>query len=895
MSFGTFLYNLLIGPLELFFEVVYSVANRHIQNPGLSIIVLSLAMNFLVLPLYKRADAVQAAQREQEQKLAGWVAHIKKTFKGDERFMILQTYYRQNNYKPYYSLRGSVSLLLEIPFFIAAYNFLSGLELLNGVSFGPIADLGQPDGLLKIGGVAINVLPILMTAINFVSGAIYTKGMSKSSKIQLYGMALIFLVFLYQSPSGLVFYWTLNNVFSVLKNIVMAVAAKVKKGRSSLDKPAEEKPVRELLPRLARGHKALFFSCTIFLTLLLGVLIPSAVIASSPAEFVSRAVYENPIRYLLYSATMAAGFFLIWFTVFHYLASENGKIVMAVVVLCLSVIFLIDYLFYGTEYGVLTSSLTYEEAPDFLSEPRLMNLLVLLAVAAAVAFLTIRWPRLTSTVALAGVLATAVLCVSNVVKIQGQQAEIKASIEQMNEAESENISIPLSKKGKNVIVLMLDRAIGPLVPYLMEERPELKEQFKGFTYYTNTMSFGGLTNIASPALFGGYEYVPAELERKSDLSLEEKQNQALKIMPYNFLETGYTVTVCDPPYAGYSWIPDLSIFDDMEGVRAFNTEGAFTLSDSSSARAKLERDFFCYSLFRVAPLYLQGPLYNLGVYNNSESRIATVGSLLADDITGGTVEADGYNVGGGYTDAFINSYLVLDNLINMTDIQDSDENTFMMMDNNTTHEPALLQEPDYTPAETVDDREYNEAHADRFTLDGETINVTTSYQMQHYHVNMAAFLKLGVWFDYLRAQGVYDNTRIIIVSDHSRNLSMFDDPDQTPIRVDTETFMPVLMVKDFGATEFTTDDTFMTNADVSLLAFDGLVENPVNPFTGNAITDEAKYTEPLYVFVTTHWEINKNNGNTFRQDDSSWYLVTGDFRSCLNWKAVKNPALADGE
>lgn len=36
------------------FEVVYVNANRVIGNPGLSIIVLSLVMNFLVLPLYMR-------------------------------------------------------------------------------------------------------------------------------------------------------------------------------------------------------------------------------------------------------------------------------------------------------------------------------------------------------------------------------------------------------------------------------------------------------------------------------------------------------------------------------------------------------------------------------------------------------------------------------------------------------------------------------------------------------------------------------------------------------------------------------------------------------------------------------------------------------------------------
>ena len=132
---------------------------------------------------------------------------------------MLQTYYRQNNYKPSSILKGSVSLLLEIPFFIAAYNFLSHAGVLNGFSFGPFVDMGKPDGLIKIAGLSINLLPILMTTINIISSMIYTKGLPTSSKVQLYGMAGIFLILLYNSPAALVFYWTLNNLFSLVKNL----------------------------------------------------------------------------------------------------------------------------------------------------------------------------------------------------------------------------------------------------------------------------------------------------------------------------------------------------------------------------------------------------------------------------------------------------------------------------------------------------------------------------------------------------------------------------------------------------------------------------------------------------------------------------------------------------
>ena len=154
---------------------MFGFSNLCLNNQGLSIIVLSLTINTLVLPLYRRADKMQEEERELQLKLKDGAEHIKKTFKGDERMMMLQTYYRQNNYNPLYSLRGIISLLLQIPFFIAAYQFLSTLQTLNGASFGIIKDMSVPDGLLKIGGLTVNLLPIIMTAICLRLVNLFTK------------------------------------------------------------------------------------------------------------------------------------------------------------------------------------------------------------------------------------------------------------------------------------------------------------------------------------------------------------------------------------------------------------------------------------------------------------------------------------------------------------------------------------------------------------------------------------------------------------------------------------------------------------------------------------------------------------------------------------------------
>ena len=188
MTVSSFFYQLLIGPIEIIFETVYGFSLNILENYGLSIIVLSLAMNLLLLPFYTRADDIQNEERAAEKRMAAGVAHIKKTFRGDERFMMLQTYYRENNYKPYFTLKGFLPLVLEIPFFIAAYHFLSNYLPQVGAPFGPIDNLGEPDRMLTVTGVSVNLLPFLMTAINCVSSAIYTKGFPLRDKLQLYAL-----------------------------------------------------------------------------------------------------------------------------------------------------------------------------------------------------------------------------------------------------------------------------------------------------------------------------------------------------------------------------------------------------------------------------------------------------------------------------------------------------------------------------------------------------------------------------------------------------------------------------------------------------------------------------------------------------------------------------------
>ena len=218
MTFPKALYTLIIYPIELMFEIVFSIIYKSSGNVVISIIMLSMAFNLMVLPLYRRADRIQEEAREKEIKFAPVIKHIRQSFKGDERFMILQTYYRQNDYSPLNVLKSSVSLLLQIPFFIAAYRMLSQCSILSGAAAGPISDLSSPDNLLVIGSLAVNILPILMAVSTGLQSAFTPATGDKSQqKMMMIFMPTMMLFMFYSFPSALSLYWFLSNLFSIVQ------------------------------------------------------------------------------------------------------------------------------------------------------------------------------------------------------------------------------------------------------------------------------------------------------------------------------------------------------------------------------------------------------------------------------------------------------------------------------------------------------------------------------------------------------------------------------------------------------------------------------------------------------------------------------------------------------
>ncbi len=197
---------------------------------GFAIMALSLAVNVLMLPLSRLADRFQQEVNEIEARLAPELQRIKKQFKGEEQAAKTLALYKTERVHPLYSLKSLVGVAVVIPVFIGAFDMLAeNIHLLN-TGFLWISDLSHPDDLFNLPfrlpffGAEFNLLPFLMTGLSFVASMLH-KPLALNAELRrrqvrnMVLLALAFFVLFYTFPSGMVLYWTTNNLISVIKSL----------------------------------------------------------------------------------------------------------------------------------------------------------------------------------------------------------------------------------------------------------------------------------------------------------------------------------------------------------------------------------------------------------------------------------------------------------------------------------------------------------------------------------------------------------------------------------------------------------------------------------------------------------------------------------------------------
>lgn len=906
-------YNLIVAPIEMIVDWFFTFFTTKFSAFGVigAVCVVSLVINFLALPLYNIADSLQAKERKITKMMEPRIKRIRMAFSGDERFMMMQTYYRECKYNPIYTLRSSLSILIEIPFFIAAYHYLSHAEALKGVSFWIFKDLGAADELFHIGSFPINVLPILMTIINLVSGAIYSKDTTLREKIQIYVLAAIFLVLLYNSPSGLVIYWILNNLFSLAKNVVMKMKNPGKvlliivdailgffgiyflffnngsiKKRLLLavfvaivilfpilkkifarhcERPACRQTGSETISSASgKSQFALFFFSAFGLALLCGFYLPTSAISTSPIEFSFLGESaDSPLTYVWSSLFTFLGLFLLWPTAIYFMFGEKVKKWESAIFFVVFLTALANVFIFKSDYGTFDVLFRLENSKCLVPSKIHALLPLLLVILLSVIFIVLQRFRklnIAAVVIFAVCTAQMIVGITNISSINKKFLAYKnvrenESLEEKNKTQIEDKIEPiyhLSKTEKNVVVLFLDRAINSFFPYALQDLPELKNQLNGFVYYPNTLSFGTHTALASPSMMAGYEYTPEKINGRKDELLQKKHNEASLVAPTLFANADYEVTITDPPFPNYTWKGDLSAFEGNENIKALEISKKYSnrfLQDSGFAQKSelnIPKDVK-QGIRNFSILQILLPPLRASFYGNC---ITIIGDSFYSEYIG-----------------FISALYYLPEL---TDFE-TQKNQYIFIDNETTHNPNFLDDDFLLPS---DKREFHGSY--------KTSNELTE---THYHTFVAAFKQVGKWFDYLRENNVYDNTRIIIVSDHGRDIKLNDFSNFKDSTIPAF-FTPVLLFKDFNSnSELSTDETFMTNADTLFLAKKDLNLSDENPFTHKKFTQEKGDGITVYpIGGNEEWNAEKMIGKTqFTLDKTKAYHVHDNIFDEANW------------
>ncbi|KGQ68933.1 membrane protein insertase YidC [Gallibacterium anatis] len=177
-----------------------------VHNWGLAIIGVTIVVKAILYPLTKAQYTSMAKMRMLQPK----IQEMRERF-GDDRQRMSQEMmklYKEEKVNP---LGGCLPILLQMPIFIALYwTFLEAVELRHAPFFGWIQDLSAQDPYY--------ILPLLMGASMFLLQKMSPTPVADpmQQKVMMF-MPVMFTFFFLWFPSGLVLYWLVSNLITIVQ------------------------------------------------------------------------------------------------------------------------------------------------------------------------------------------------------------------------------------------------------------------------------------------------------------------------------------------------------------------------------------------------------------------------------------------------------------------------------------------------------------------------------------------------------------------------------------------------------------------------------------------------------------------------------------------------------
>jgi len=180
-----------------------------VVNWGVSIILLTLIVKLILFPLSATSYRSMARMR----KLTPKMTALRERF-GDDRQAMSQEMMKLYQKEKVNPMGGCLPMLLQMPIFIALYwVLLESVEIRHAPFFGWIQDLSAKDPWF--------VLPLIMGASMWFQQKLNPPPPDPTQAKVMQMMPIMFTFMFMWFPSGLVLYWTVNNLLSITQQWVI--------------------------------------------------------------------------------------------------------------------------------------------------------------------------------------------------------------------------------------------------------------------------------------------------------------------------------------------------------------------------------------------------------------------------------------------------------------------------------------------------------------------------------------------------------------------------------------------------------------------------------------------------------------------------------------------------
>jgi YidC/Oxa1 family membrane protein insertase len=211
-------FSFLAHPLLSLLRFFYSL----LGNWGLAIISLTLVIKLALLPLTQASFKSMKAMQDIQPEIKVLRERVKDPTELNQETLAL---YKKRGVNP---VGGCLPMMLQIPVFLGLYNaLLNAMELRHAPFALWITDLASPERL-EIFGIGVPVMILIMGVTMFVQQWTTPTTADPAQKKAMMLMPFMFtgMFIIFPFPSGLVLYWLVNNLISIVQQVYLRGSSK---------------------------------------------------------------------------------------------------------------------------------------------------------------------------------------------------------------------------------------------------------------------------------------------------------------------------------------------------------------------------------------------------------------------------------------------------------------------------------------------------------------------------------------------------------------------------------------------------------------------------------------------------------------------------------------------